>query len=330
MQQIIPYLAGAPHPLGSRLANSQKCLRTQDISDIGDNRHLTFFEMLGDWSLNDFFKEEQLSWIFEFLTQIIGLDPHRLYVTVFGGSSQNNIPRDQETTKIWKEIFSRVGIVAQDAEGGQNPINSNQKSFIITNQNWWSRSGNPTTMPEGELGGPDSEIFWDFGAHLKLHENSPWANQPCHVNCDCGRFLEIGNNVFMEYIKRNGTINKIDRRNVDFGGGLERIAMACSNEPDVFRIDLFIPIIKTIEILSGKTYGIDYKNTSAMRIIADHLRSAIFLINDGVIPSNKTQGYFARRLIRRAIIKGKQLGIEKIFSLILLSWLIKFIKEFMI
>ncbi|MCU0652714.1 MAG: alanine--tRNA ligase [Candidatus Pacebacteria bacterium] len=314
MQQMIPYLSGQKHPLGARIANSQKCLRTQDIEEVGDNRHTTFFEMLGNWSLNDFFKKEQLSWMFEFLTKEVGLDPHHLYVTAFKGLPEAGISRDEETAGIWKKLFKDAGIDAADVVGGEHAIKDDERIFYYDEmKNWWSRSGKPQAMPEGELGGPDSEIFWDFGAELKLHENSPWANETCHVNCDCGRFLEIGNNVFMEYIKRGGAVVKMEQRNVDFGGGLERVAAASQNDPDIFKIDLFSPVIETIERLSGKKYGTDAKTTGAMRVIADHIRSAAFLIGDGVLPSNKAQGYFARRLVRRAVAKGQQLGIEKNF-----------------
>ncbi len=314
MQQMIPYLSGQKHPLGSRVANAQKCLRTQDIDETGDNRHTTFFEMLGNWSLGDYFKREQLSWIFEFLTKEIGLDPKNLYVTVFRGLPSAGIPKDEETVKIWQELFAGAGIDAKDIDFAEKDGMQGGRIFYYDEtKNWWSRSGAPDRMPEGELGGPDSEIFWDFGAELKLHENSPWKGAPCHPNCDCGRFMEIGNSVFMEYAKRAGKIEKMETHNVDFGGGLERIAAANNNDPDVFKIDLFLPIIKEIEKLSGKFYGADGKTTGAMRVIADHIRSAAFLIADGVMPSNKTQGYFCRRLIRRAIVKGYELGIKDNF-----------------
>ncbi len=313
MQQMIPYLSGQKHPLGARIANSQKCLRTQDIEEVGDNRHTTFFEMLGNWSLNDYFKKDQLAFIFGFLAKEIGLDPKNLYVTVFNGSPGNGIKRDAETAEIWKNLFKTAGIDAKDAVGGNEMKEGERIFYYDETKNWWSRSGTPGAMPESELGGPDSEIFWDFGAGLKLHEKSPWANQPCHVNCDCGRFLEIGNSVFMEYIKRGGQVVKMENHNVDFGGGLERMAAASLNNPDIFQIDLFLPVIKKIEELSGKTYGTDEKTTGAMRVIADHIRSAVFLAADGVVPSNKAQGYFTRRLIRRAIVKGLQLGIENNF-----------------
>jgi alanyl-tRNA synthetase len=314
MQQMIPYLSGQKHPSGSRLANAQKCLRTQDIDEAGDNRHMTFFEMLGNWSLNDYFKKEQLSWIFEFLTKEIGLDPKNIYVTAFRGLPEAGIPKDEETAIVWKELFAAAGIDAIDVAGGDHEMKDGERIFYYDEtKNWWSRSGAPQAMPEGELGGPDAEIFWDFGAELKLHETSPWKDLPCHPNCDCGRFMEIGNSVFMEYAKRAGKIEKMQTHNVDFGGGLERIAAASNNNPDAFKIDLFFPAIAEIEKLSGKRYGADIKMTGAMRVIADHIRSAVFLIADGVLPSNKAQGYFCRRLIRRAIVKGNQLGIEKNF-----------------
>ncbi|MFZ3073532.1 MAG: alanine--tRNA ligase [Minisyncoccales bacterium] len=314
MQQMIPYLLGQTHPLGTRIANAQKCLRTQDIEEVGDNRHMTFFEMLGNWSLNDYFKKEQLSWMFEFLTKEVGLEPKNIYVTAFRGLAEAGIPRDEETANVWKELFKSAGIDAKDVAGGEHEIREGEKIFYYDEKkNWWSRSGVPQAMPEGELGGPDSEMFWDFGADLKLHENSPWRDLPCHPNCDCGRFLEIGNNVFMEYVKRAGAVVKMENHNVDFGGGLERIAAAANSDPDVFNIGLFKPVIEKLELLSGKKYKDGAKTTAAMRVIADHIRGAVFLIADGVLPSNKAQGYFARRLVRRAIVKGHELGIENNF-----------------
>jgi len=314
MQAMIPYLSGQKHPLGARIANAQKCLRTQDIEEVGDNRHTTFFEMLGNWSLDDYFKKEQLSWVFEFLTKEVGLNPKNIYVTAFRGLPGAGIPKDEETANIWKELFKRAGVEAVNVAGGEHEMRDGERIFYYDeSKNWWSRSGAPDKMPEGELGGPDSEIFYDFGADLKLHENSPWKDWPCHPNCDCGRFLEVGNNVFMEYAKRNGAVAKMERHNVDFGGGLERIAAASLGDPDVFKIDLFWPAIEKLESLSGRKYGDDAKTTAAMRVIADHIRAAVFLIGDGVVPSNKAQGYFARRLARRAIVKGHELGIENNF-----------------
>ena len=201
MQPIIPYLLGEPHPSGTRIADSQKCFRSQDIEEVGDNRHTTFFEMLGNWSFGDYFKQEQIAWMWEFLTKVVGLDPNRLFFTCFQGDEALGIPRDTESALMWQKLFSEAGI---EAKIGENPerdgIREGEHIFYYSEKkNWWSRSGVPANMPEGEPGGPDTEMFWDFGKELGLHERSQWKDAPCHVNCDCGRFMEIGNNVFMEY-----------------------------------------------------------------------------------------------------------------------------------
>jgi alanyl-tRNA synthetase len=316
MQQMVPYLLGEKHPLGTRIANCQKCFRAKDIEEVGDLRHNTFFEMMGDWSFNDFFKKEQLSWIFGFLTKEVGLDPKRLFVTAFRGSPENNIPKDTETADIWKNLFKSAGVEAKDADLSENNgMKEGERIFYYDeNKNWWSRSGNPENMPIGELGGPDSEMFWDFGAKLKLHENSLWKDQPCHVNCDCGRFFEIGNNVFMQYIKEKDGIKPFANKNVDFGGGLERIVAASIDSPDVFKTDLFLPIIEQVEKMSGKKYNSsDSEDDKAFRVIADHARAAVLLVSDGVAPSNKERGYFTRRVIRRALVKAQKLGISENF-----------------
>ena len=308
MQPMVPFLLGEPHPNGSRLADSQKCFRSQDIEEVGDNRHTTFFEMLGNWSLGDYFKREQIEWMFEFLTRELGLDPARLYVTVFAGDPKIGIPRDEETAALWTAQFSRVGIDAKD-----------RIFFYDERKNWWSRTGVPAAMPVGEPGGPDSEMFWDFGAHHGLHERSAFKDKPCHVNCDCGRFLEIGNNVFMQYKKTEQGFEPLPKANVDFGGGLERMAAAVIDDPDVFRIDLFDRARLEIERASGKSYsasepdGPDGPDAYAFRVMLDHLRAATFLIADGVLPSNKDQGYYVRRLIRRAIRFGHTLGVRGAF-----------------
>lgn len=301
MQPLIPYLLGAPHPLGKRLVNSQKSFRAQDIEEVGDNRHTTFFEMLGNWSLGDYFKKEQLPWIFTFLTGELGLDPKRLYVTVFEGN--DSVPRDTEAITIWKEVFGGVGIDAKEGE----------RIFAYpAKKNWWSRSGEPQNMPPGEPGGPDSEVFFDFGAHLGLHEKSQWKSETCHPNCDCGRFMEIANSVFMQYQKKkDGTLEELAQKNVDFGGGLERQVAATMDNPDVFCTDMFTPIVEIIEKTSGKQYGEVASETRAMRIIADHMRAAIMMMGDGVMPSNKTQGYILRRLIRRSLLYGRKLGLSR-------------------
>lgn len=308
MQPMVPYLLGQKHPEGTRIADSQKCFRSQDIEEVGDNRHTTFFEMLGNWSLGDYFKAEQLRWFFEFLTDEVGLEPERLFVTVFRGSEALGIPKDSESVEIWKTLFKEKGVAATDVDWAEREGMQGGRIFYYDEKkNWWSRSGVPANMPVGEPGGPDSEMFYDFGAELKLHENSAFKDVPCHVNCDCGRFLEIGNSVFMQYQKQDdGSFKELPQKNVDFGGGLERIMAAATNDLDVFKTNGFTTIIRKVEELSGQTYGGEF--TPQMRIVADHLKAAVFLIKDGVRPSNKAQGYFLRRLIRRAMVKLQQMG----------------------
>lgn len=292
MQPLVPYLLGEPHPSGTRLVNVQNAFRAVDIEEVGDNRHTTFFRMLGNWSLGDYFKKEQLSWFFEFLTKELLLDPKKLYVTVFAGNDQ--IEKDETSINIWKELFNSINI---------NPTN---KIFEYgVEKNWWSRSGTPDKMPAGEPGGPDSEVFYDFGSELQLHENSPYKNQPCHVNCDCGRYWEIGNSVFMQYQKQSdGTFKPLPKQNVDFGGGLERLIGATENQPDIFQTSLFSPIISTIEKQTGIFYQ---KHQKSMQIVTDHLGGSIFMVANGVTPSNKEQGYILRRLLRKSLDKIWQL-----------------------
>jgi alanyl-tRNA synthetase len=185
--------------------------------------------------------------------------------------------------------------------------------YYSEKKNWWSRAGEPAKMPAGEPGGPDSEMFWDFGEKRGMHENSEWKDQPCHVNCDCGRFVEIGNNVFMEYMKTQKGFEKLTQRNVDFGGGLERIAAAVQDNPDIFMISAFANMRSIVEQLSQKTYGKDPAETRAFRIVLDHLRGSTFLISDGAVPSNRDQGYFTRRMVRRAVRFAGTLGITENF-----------------
>jgi alanyl-tRNA synthetase len=311
MQPMISYLLGEKHPQGVRLADSQKCFRSQDIEEVGDNRHTTFFEMLGNWSLGDYFKSEQLPWVFEFLTGELGLAKENLYVTVFRGNA--DVARDDESVRIWKEVFSKAGIEAKDVDFAERDgLQGGRIFYYDEKKNWWSRSGVPTNMPVGEPGGPDSELFWDFGVEQELHERSRIIGE-CHVNCDCGRFLEIGNSVFMEYKKTDTGFESLPQKNVDFGGGLERIAAAASGESDVFNLSAFSSAKSVLESLSSVTYGTDPTSTRSMRVILDHLRAAMFLIGDGILPSNKDQGYFVRRLIRRAVRFGKNLGIQSAF-----------------
>ncbi len=315
MQPMITYLLGEPHPKGKRIADSQKCFRSQDIEEVGDNRHTTFFEMLGNWSLGDYFKAEQLRWFFTFLTDEAGLDPSRLYVTVFRGNESLSIPRDTESVAIWQELFAEKGITATAVDhADRDGMQGGRIFFYEEKKNWWSRAGEPKNMPTGEPGGPDSEVFYDFGTELQLHENSAWKDVPCHVNCDCGRFLEIGNSVFMQYQKQaDGSFAELPQKNVDFGGGLERIAAAQIGDLDVFKTELFQPLIRVIEQVSGTSYDADETTKRSFRVIADHMRAAVMLAADGVYPSNKEQGYFARRLVRRSIRYGRMIGIQKPF-----------------
>ncbi|MDP3957713.1 MAG: alanine--tRNA ligase [bacterium] len=312
MQPIVPYLLGEPHPLGTRIANSQKCFRAGDIEEVGDNRHTTFFEMLGNWSFGDYFKQEQITWMWEFLIEKLEFDPRHLYFTCFRGNEELGIPKDTESALLWQKLFLMQGI---EAKIGENPetdgIREGEKIFYYPeNKNWWSRSGSPENMPEGEPGGPDTEMFWDFGGEHDFHAQSKWKNVPCHVNCDCGRFMEIGNNVFMEYRKTAAGFEKLQQKNVDYGGGLERLIAAKSNDPDMFLGDIFDTLRETLERLSGKEYGKDPKHTFAFRVVMDHMRAATFLIADGVLPSNTDQGYVLRRLLRRAVRFADILGVE--------------------
>lgn len=284
MQPLVPYLLGEVHPLGNRLVNVQNSFRAQDVEEVGDNRHTTFFRMLGNWSLGDYFKKEQLPWFYEFLTKELGIDARKLYVTVFEGHQA--IPKDNEAIGIWKKLFTEDGI---DPE--------NRIFEYGVNKNWWSRAGVPDNMPAGEPGGPDSEVFYDYGSDLQIHETGKFKNQKCHVNCDCGRFLEIGNSVFMEYQKlKDGSFNKLSQQNVDFGGGLERMVAVTEGKQDIFMSSLFAPIIRTISKHTGKDYVF---HGPSIRIVTDHFISAVFITGSGVMPSNKDQGYILRRLIRR-------------------------------
>lgn len=309
MQPLVPYLLGEPHPLSNRLVDSQKSFRAEDIEEVGDNRHTTFFEMLGNWSLGEYFKSEQLPWVFRFLTDVVGLDPARIYVTAFIGDEKNNVPRDTESALIWQRLFAEKGIEAKiveigsEADGYAKGMQGGRIFYYEAKKNWWSRSGVPEKMPTGEPGGPDSEMFYDFGT-----EHDPKWGKHCHPNCDCGRFVEIGNSVFMQYIKKeDGTFGLLPKQNVDFGGGLERIAAASNDDSDVFNTDVFKEIIDLLVKYSGKEYTGEYQRS--FRIIADHMRAAVFILSAGVVPSNTERGYVLRRLLRRASQHALKLGV---------------------
>ncbi|MDE1970366.1 MAG: alanine--tRNA ligase [Patescibacteria group bacterium] len=308
MQPLIKYLLGEAHPGGKRLTDAQKCVRAEDIDEVGDNRHTTFFEMLGNWSFGDYFKEEQLPWFFEFLTDEVDLDPQKVYVTVFAGDTERQIPRDEESVAIWKALFAKKGITAEavvldtEQRASEKGMQGGRIFYYGVKKNWWSRAGTPENMPPREPGGPDSEVFYEFTSV----PHDPAFGAHCHPNCDCGRFVEIGNSVFMEYRKNeDGSFSKLAQRNVDFGGGLERIAAASLDDPDIFNIDILKPLILAIRAAAVRPH------IRSERIITDHIRASIFLIGDGVIPSNKERGYLLRRLIRRAVMHGQYLiGLE--------------------
>jgi alanyl-tRNA synthetase len=311
MQPLLPYLLGARHPAGTRLADSQTCLRVQDIEEVGDNRHTTFFEMLGNWSLGDYFKQQQIPQIWAFLTERVGLSADRIFVSCFSGDPDHGIPKDEESAGIWSRLFEEQGIRADHVDLGTEEHaaavgTGGARIAFYSKKNWWCRGGSAADMPVGEPGGPDTEIFYLF----PQIEHDPAFGEHCHQNCDCGRFIELGNSVFMEYQRTEEGFAPLPRRNVDYGGGLARIAAAAMDSPDVFRIGLLWPIIERLQELSGRTYD---EHTRAMRVIADHLRGATFLAVDGVTPSNKAQGYVMRRLIRRAIRFAFDLGLEENF-----------------
>jgi len=312
MQMLLPYLLGTPHPEGKRLVDSQPCIRAQDIEEVGDNRHDTFFEMLGNWSLGDYFKEAQIKWFWEFLTDVVGLNPSRIYVSCFIGDEPNGIPRDTESAGIWQKLFAEAGVsndiaeIGSAANGDKRGIRPGERIFYYDDkENWWSRGGGIASTPVGDPCGPDSEVFYDFGE--EEHDSTYGLAHPAS---DSGRFIEIGNQVFMQYRRTADGFEPLKAKNVDFGGGLERIAAASIDSADIFKTDLFWPIIKRIEELSRQKYS---DNKPAMRIIADHIKGAVWLASQDMVPSNKEQGYVMRRLCRRAILQGLNLGIKNDF-----------------
>src|SRR3989339_417092 len=252
MQPLVPYLMGKKHELGTKLVDFQPAIRTVDIDEVGDNRHLTYFEMLGNWSLGDYFKKEQLSWIWEFLTKELELPKEKLYVSFFEGSLE--VPEDTESFNIWKSLG----------------LSDDHIFSYGVDKNWWSRSGTPDQMPEGEIGGPDSEVFYEFAD--VTHDKK--FGDLCHPNCDCGKFLEIGNSVFMQYKKQDGRLIELPQKSVDFGGGLGRLTQAVQGKPDVFETDIFTEAVRRISDTSGYSFGTDMTKDKHVRIVADHLRAS--------------------------------------------------------
>lgn len=308
MQPMVPYLLGETHPQGSRIVDIQKCFRSVDIDEVGDNRHTTFFEMLGNWSLGDYFKAEQIPWVFDFLSNHVGLDPEKLYITVYRGNSQFNLPKDDEAVEIWRQVLSQAGIEPTVIDMAEQTGRGDGRIFYYPDsENWWSRSGEPAKMPTGEPGGPSSEIYYDFGPEFAAPAGVD------HFAGDCARYLEIGNSVFMTYQRTGTGFSELKNKNIDFGGGLERILAAANNDPDVFKTTAFWPIMEKLQELSQFKYADQDSNIFSFRVIADHLRAAVMMAADGVLPDNKERGYFARRLVRRSIRHGQQLGMDKPF-----------------
>ena len=287
MHPLVPYLMGQKHPAGTRLTDVQKCVRTGDIEDVGDFSHLTFFEMLGNWSLGDYFKKEMIPWSWEFLTseKYLGLPKDRLAFTVFAGDK--DCPRDDESADLWRSCG-----VADD-----------HIFYLPKENNWWGPAG--VTGPCG----PDTEMFI-------ITDKEPCVPD-CSPACSCGRYLEIWNDVFMQYNKKeDGTFEPLAQKNVDTGMGLERTICVLNGKKSVYETDLFENILGKIAELSGKTYGSDEATTKAFRIIADHMRTSTFIMGDdrGVSPANVDQGYVLRRLIRRAVRYGMEIGMPDGFT----------------
>ena len=282
MQPLMPYLLGAPHPQGKRLCNVQGCVRTVDIDSVGDETHFTFFEMMGNWSLGDYFKKEKTKWTFDFLTKELGFDKDKICCSVFAGDE--NAPRDEQTASLLKQI----GIKEENI------------FYLGKKDNWWELEGTSNTPC-----GPDNEWFYP------RHDRPCCEN--CDITCECGRWVEIGNDVYMQYKKlEGGKYIELENKNVDTGFGFERLLMYINGYTDGYKIDIFAPVISYLSQKCGFEYGKDEKNTKAMRIIADHIRTSVMLIGDknGIVPSNIGAGYILRRLLRRAIRYTNQLGLE--------------------
>ena len=284
MHPLVPYILGADHPSGKRLTNFQKCIRTGDIEAVGDPHHLTFFEMLGNWSLGDYYKEDAIDFSYEFLTNVLGIDHSLLSVTVFAGDEL--VPRDEVAAAAWKK----------------HGIPTDRIYYLPREDNWWG--------PAGETGpcGPDSEMFMDTGR--------PSCGPDCRPGCHCGKYFEIWNDVFMGYKKHaDGSYSEMERKCVDTGMGIERTIAILQGKKSVYETEVFAPIIAGIEGLSGKTYGSGEETDVSIRILADHVRTSVFILGDpkGMAPSNVGQGYILRRLIRRAVRHGHKLGIEGSF-----------------
>ncbi len=279
MQPLMPYLLGKAHPKGTRLCNVQGCVRTVDIEEVGDAVHFTFFEMMGNWSLGDYFKKEKTAWSFEFLTKVVGFDKNKICATVFAGN--NSVPKDDEAANY---------LVAAGVK---------RENIYYLPENWWELEGTVGTPC-----GPDSEWFYP--------RNDTPCSDHCDVTCDCGRWVEVGNDVYMQYQKLENGYTPLKNKNVDTGFGFERLLMYINGLTDGYKTDLFAGVIGYMESVLNLPYGKDDDITKSMRIIADHLRTSVMLIGDpnGILPSNVGAGYILRRLLRRAIRHSRKLGLE--------------------
>ncbi|MBP7767004.1 alanine--tRNA ligase [Candidatus Saccharibacteria bacterium] len=309
MQPMIPYLLGETYPNDAkRIVDSQVVFRTGDLEEVGDSEHLTSFEMLGNWSLGDYYKSDQISWIAEFLFDIVKLDPGKVYVTCYIGNSQFDIPKDEEAISLWTKEFQDRGVEAKvvelgSSENGDKLGMQGGRIFLYDGkENWWSRGGDEDNTPIGDPCGPDSEMFFDFGE--EYHDDAKWGK--AHPASSSPRFTEIGNNVFMGFRKTESGFVGLDKPNIDHGAGLERLAMASIGKPDVALTDLTMPMLTKLEQITDKGQS---EYSKQFRIIADHIKSAYWLVTDGVTPSNNEQGYVLRRLIRRAVRFAFQLGL---------------------
>jgi alanyl-tRNA synthetase len=312
MQPMVPYLLGEEYPGGiKRIADSQVVFRAVDIDEVGDSEHLTSFEMLGNWSLGDYTKKEQIPWMAEFLFDVIKLNPQKVYVTVYIGNTKLNIPQDAEAVKLWQHEFEKRGVdnkvmeLGSSENGAKLGMQGGRIFLYDGKENWWSRGGDEAGTPIGDPCGPDSEMFFDFGE--EYHDEAKWGK--AHPASDSARFSEIGNNVFMDYRKESySEFVKLKAPNIDQGSGLERLAMASLGRPDISAIDIIKPVLDQLESITGKSRE---DNPKAFRVVADHIKSAVWLATDGVTPSNTGQGYVLRRLVRRAIKFSLDLGLTQ-------------------
>lgn len=283
MVPLVPYLIGEKHPAGTRLTDVQRCLRTIDIDEVGNETHCTTFEMLGNWSLNDYFKEEAINFTVTFFTEVLGIDMQDMYASVFAGN--DDAPRDEASITVWQSVFKEHGM---EAKAG-----ARERIQLYDKECWWE-------LEVGGPCGPCSEIFIDTG-------KDPCGSD-CHINCSCGKFVELGNNVFMEYLKDGGNYSPLGRHNVDFGGGLERQVMTSQRKSSLYETDIYLPILEKVKSISKKD------SIKSQRIIVDHIKAATWIIMDGVTPGRTEQGYVLRRLIRRAVRHSRMLGMENLFT----------------